>query len=149
MRNFLILTYHLVLHPSLRAQWFSNTAPSDNLPAQKEAVSKAEELFRYVATAYFDELQKPVAALTAAADSSASSTSRLTAQVITPSSTTMSDGWLAGILSFNMVQTSVSVAATPRELFEDEVRRYLLFEGGRGTIFDALGWWKVCRPCFI
>jgi hypothetical protein len=32
---------------------------------------------------------------------------------------------------------------TPQEELDDELRRYWLFEGGVGELFDPLGWWKV------
>ncbi|KJA13696.1 hypothetical protein HYPSUDRAFT_92664 [Hypholoma sublateritium FD-334 SS-4] len=122
-------------------------APPEDVSAQKEAVGKAEDLFRYVATTYFDDLQRSVADIATAGNPSVNPLG-VGAEVAGPASSNMSDGWLAGILKFDMVQTTVSVAATPKELFDDEIRRYLKFEGGRGSIFDPLGWWKAHEAAF-
>jgi hypothetical protein len=51
-------------------------------------------------------------------------------------------GWMADILDFTTDDVPAEMK-TPREEFEDEVNRYLKYEGGKGDPEKPLAWWKV------
>ncbi|KAF9552914.1 hypothetical protein CPC08DRAFT_646303, partial [Agrocybe pediades] len=121
-----------VLHPGMRAEWFKLTVKGSDPIGQRDAVSKAETLFRHVAATYIkDEVSEPTPtqsddnAFREAAASSAG-------------------GVLSSILDFEIDDIVVPATMTPKEMFEDELRRYLRFEGGRGNAMNPLVWWKVC-----
>ena len=129
-----------MLHPALRAEWFRTIVPKkDGLTseeavklkyAQQEAVDKAETLLRYVAQSYHEK--RPF-----------ESTQNTNITPSQPSSSTMSNGWFEEMLNFDLSAVPASVSATPQELLNEEIRRYLKFEGGRGEILNPLAWWKV------
>ena len=51
-------------------------------------------------------------------------------------------GWMADILDFTTDDVPAEMK-TPCEEFEDEVNRYLKYEGGKGNPKEPLTWWKV------
>ncbi|KAF8161992.1 ribonuclease H-like domain-containing protein, partial [Pholiota molesta] len=124
-----------MLHPYLRAEWFRH-ASKDGPTTQQDVVEKAETLFRHVATAYYDQQ-------TTSPPENEADPSTALPQNKSSATANVSDGWITGILTFDLVQAPTVAAASPKERFEDELRRYLKFEGGRGQILDPLAWWKV------
>ena len=54
-------------------------------------------------------------------------------------------GWMANILDFTTDDVPTEMK-TPHEEFDDEVNRYLKYEGGKGNPEEPLAWWKVCSP---
>jgi hypothetical protein len=42
-----------------------------------------------------------------------------------------------------------TAALGPKELFEEELDRYIKFEGGRGELGKPLAWWKVRHSVMI
>ncbi|KAF4612503.1 hypothetical protein D9613_012755 [Agrocybe pediades] len=126
-----------VLHPSLRTEWFRHMA--NDASAQQHEVDKAKALFRHVATLYHREQPEP--------------SQRDTANDPLPSqqpstSNNDHDDFLDSMLRVEIAHTIQADAQTPEEKFEDELRRYLRFEGGLGDKKDPLGWWKIHAPSF-
>ena len=124
----------LVLHPALRAEWFKTLIPRSTPPDRRvsvgqEAVERAATLFRHVAETYFE-------------DSAANSALTADPVSLTHANEEASRGFLEELLAFDF-NIDASTSLSPRALFDDEIRRYLAFEGGRGTYLDPLGWWKV------
>lgn len=134
----LVLIVFLVLHPSLRAEWFRNLAPKFDEGAHQEAVDKAATLFHHVATTYHKN--SPPEADTDSTSAAAGSA---------PSPSKNDGGFLASMLQVEVANITPNTNETPEEKFADEVRRYLRFEGGRGEIMNPLGWWKVLPSVFF
>ncbi|KAF4611808.1 hypothetical protein D9613_004630 [Agrocybe pediades] len=109
-----------VLHPGMRAEWFKLTVKGSDPIA---------------ATYIKDEVSEPTPtqsddnAFREAAASSAG-------------------GVLSSILDFEIDDIVVPATMTPKEMFEDELRRYLRFEGGRGNAMNPLVWWKQHEGSF-
>jgi hypothetical protein len=102
--------------------------------ARQEEVDKVTTLFRHVATTYHENT--PVS-------------SDVTPATPEPSSSSYGTGFLVSMLQVDVTDMVLTNAAqTPHERFEDELRRYLRFEGGRGEVSNPLGWWKV-RPSLV
>ena len=58
-----------------------------------------------------------------------------------------SDAWLAKICEFEPL--AMTPVAQSEDLFKEETRQYLHFEGGRGELQDPLAWWKVHNWLFV
>ncbi|KAF8914286.1 hypothetical protein CPB84DRAFT_1841013 [Gymnopilus junonius] len=142
-----------MLHPSLRAGWFKNRV-TDPIPwvlvtgangqkryktkeeFQNNEVDKAEVLFRQVTTTYFEDAPKSASTENSSSDSQDQPPTK---------ATKASESWLVSIFDFDMTEAAkpATITATPKELFKDEIKRYLRFEGGRGDPMDPLTWWKA------
>lgn len=106
---------------------------------QKEAIQRAETLFRHVATTYFENQPS--------SSGPGTETSDPTGQATTSSD---ADGWLASLCSVNLDEEPMLTAALgPKELFEEELDRYIKFEGGWGELGKPLAWWKVRHSVMI
>ena len=120
--------FRVVLHPGLRSKWFETLGTT--LAEQQDAWEKAEAIFRHVAQTYSEEQPEPE-------DTNNSATMQKSAAP--------SNSFLSGMLAFDMDP----IVSSPRqkETIEQEVARYLRFEGSKGE--DPLPWWKVCLIAMI
>lgn len=125
--------HSVVLHPYLRAEWFKNTATQSTsdtykdthrAAAERAAVERAETLFIYVAQQY-DNLP-PLNGVELAAPSLAGGTA--------------AGSWLSDVCDFDI---AVLPAEQSKDRLQEEIRRYLKFEGGRGDLANPLSWYKV------
>lgn len=143
--HLLFVSFHTVLHPYLRSQWFRLTVSPDDRKGQEEAVQKAETLFRHVAETYFDTGINDASNPTSESESPAVDDAP---KVTEPGPESDGNTWLKDLIKFEIPHTPL-VAGNPRELFDEEVRRYLAFGGGCGSYEDnPLLWWKVCDFLF-
>lgn len=121
-----------MLHPYFRARWFGVVHASST--TQKEAIEKAETLFRHVAETYFD----------ANNDSKFPNDQDSVIESTTPSEKkNIGDEWFDECVMFDIPETP-QIARNSKEVFQEEVQRYLGYSGGCGQ-HDAnpLIWWKV------
>ena len=100
----------------MRGAWFANTRSTAEAQARQDGTFTAEDLFRHVAEIYFNN------------------------SVTRPSTPSLS--FLAAACNSHVPSTP-AVRSTPEEIFREELKRYLAFEGGRGNLTDPLGWWKI------
>ena len=129
----------VVLHPYFRIQWFRtlHTTPK----YQDEAVEKAETLFRHVADSYFETEQ--VDSSRAKSANVQDSANAREAALLTEKSNVGRD-WLKNVVEFDIPEVSKADVDNPRNIFEEELRWYLRYEGGRGKSEEnPLDWWWV------
>lgn len=124
----------IVLHPSLRAEWFRSTETT--IPEKKDAVEKAEALLTSVARSYHEEMLADMASKTASNQPS-------TSDPCAPS--TADDSWLQSLCNVEVTAIPVQSNESSANELNDEVRCYLTFEGGKGELQHPLAWWKVCQ----
>jgi hypothetical protein len=130
----------LVLHPSMRTEWFRKPVPvppgasindEKHTAAQEAAVNRVKIIVESVARSYQQEASNK--------DSTSTSTSsgvQGTASGLKASSSLHS-------LFDVEVKAPVAKELSSEEKLQAELKRYYAFEGGRGDPDDPLGWWKV------
>ncbi len=110
----------------MRSVWFEKLGDA---PWQKtDEREKAETMFRHVALSYFNS--RP-----------SSSTTDKPPPSDKPN--VSANGFLSQLCSINVT----SIPEVPQETeatLEEEIYRYLKFEGGVGDVNQPLVWWKVC-----
>ncbi|KAJ2920749.1 hypothetical protein H1R20_g16345, partial [Candolleomyces eurysporus] len=132
------------LHPYLRAEWFRKTVPfNHNPPIRQEivdqnlAVEHVQILVKLVAEKYQSEI--------ASESSKATSASTQPPAHSLPNALSASSS-LASLCDFDFELPSAMLSTTPTQQLDDELTRYFSFEGGRGELYDPLGWWKTHAP---
>lgn len=129
----------------MRAAWFAKTADfnPNAVTLQQDQEKKVNDLkliFKGVAEEYQRELAEEREASTPSIPSASTS-----AQPLQRSGS--SGSFLADFCDVpNIVPIEVPTI-TPAAALKDELDRYWQFEGGRGDLFDPLGWWEVCKMC--
>ena len=109
--------YFAVLHPCLRSHWFEALKGPDNAAAQREAITNAEVVFRYVAETYLE-----------------TSPASTPSTVPRPQPVTKTSSFLqvARACSFQRpitAATSIPTSKrTPKEELDEELTRYFSFE---------------------
>jgi hypothetical protein len=122
--NTVIHNCFLVLHPSLRTEWFRKMG--DNM------ATRAEVLFRHVAETYHANL------------TAESTTAEATVGGKPQQAPSQGDNsWLHDICDVDVPDVTSDSQKSAAEKLQDEIRRYLRFEGGKGEINNPLLWWKV------
>ncbi|KAH7870481.1 uncharacterized protein C8R40DRAFT_639107 [Lentinula edodes] len=113
-----------VLHPGMRSKWFETLGTTSW--EREDHRDKAETMFRHVALDYFQEqLTSPTP------DQSSLNKPKPPA-----------NGFLSQMCAVDLSFIPTSPRATQADL-EDEISRYLRFEGGVGKTQEPLEWWQV------
>ncbi|CAA7264626.1 unnamed protein product [Cyclocybe aegerita] len=115
-----------VLHPNLRTRWFSK------LGQGKPDESRVEALLHHVAETYKEEHP---------AQNNHEDTSTFTGL---KSLAARSRDILEDICDVDIPEATK--ITSQQTALEDEIKRYIKFEGGKGNLYDPLAWWKARTP---